>query len=418
MDRPIGPKNNHCLKGAPKLRKTRFHFGALRRTFLNEALLPVGAGTYPEIVRPSKNSQPASRRRNRTSVLQLVHSNEGGGVEALAEMISDGLQRTGADVETRFIYPGISATTAQKLRGIAAAIVAITRKRPDTLIAYQSTASVLVGMVGAIVGCKTRIVHQTAMPGEIHPAVRVLDTAMGSAGLYSVNIANSAATEQAFGHYPQPYRKYLRRIDHGLDAPEARHPRSDVLTRYTIPDDGLLLLNAGRLCDQKGQDQIIRALPHVQGARLILAGGGPNEASLRELARTLGVADRIHFLGVVSREALGDLLGAVDMFVFPSKWETFGLAAVEAAMAGVPIVAADLPVLREVLSTGREEPVGFVDPINPEALAAAIEKQRAWKRSSEAVRKFAQAIRAKYSRSRMLESYAELINGPEYRRAG
>ncbi|MGO4683581.1 glycosyltransferase family 4 protein [Hyphomicrobium sp. 2TAF46] len=351
-------------------------------------------------------------------MLQLVHSNEGGGVEALAEMISDGLQRTGADVETRFIYPGISATTAQKLRGIAAAIVAITRKRPDTLIAYQSTASVLVGMIGALVGCKTRIVHQTAMPGEIHPAVRVLDTAMGSAGLYSVNIANSAATEQAFGHYPQPYRKYLRRIDHGLDAPEARHSRSDVLTRYAIPDDGLLLLNAGRLCDQKGQDQIIRALPHVQGARLILAGGGPNEASLRDLARTLGVADRIHFLGVVSREALGDLLGAVDMFVFSSKWETFGLAAVEAAMAGVPIVAADLPVLREVLSTGREEPVGFVDPINPEALAAAIEKQRAWKRSSEAVRKFAQAIRAKYSRSRMLESYAELINGPEYRRAG
>ena len=58
-------------------------------------------------------------------------------------------------------------------------------------------------------------------------------------------------------------------------------------------------------------------------------------------------------------------------------------------MAGVPIVAADLAVLREVLSTGREEPVGFVDPTHPEALAAAIEKQRAWKRSSEAIRKFA-----------------------------
>ncbi|WP_197077564.1 glycosyltransferase family 4 protein [Hyphomicrobium sp. 99] len=351
-------------------------------------------------------------------MLQLVHSNEGGGVEALAEMISDGLRQSGADVETRFIYPNISATTAQKLRGIASAISAIVRKRPDTLIAYQSTASVLVGIVGTIVGCKKRIVHQTAMPGEIHPAVRAIDTAMGSAGLYSVNIANSAATEHAFGHYPRAYRKYLRRIDHGLDAPVARYPRAAVLARYAIPDDGLLLLNAGRLCDQKGQDQIIRALPHVRAARLILAGGGPNEASLRELARSLGVADRIHFLGVVSRDALGDLLGAVDMFVFPSKWETFGLAAVEAAMAGVPIVAADLPVLREVLSTGGEQLVGFVGTDDPRALAEAIEKQRALNRTSDAIRDFTQSIRAKYSRSRMLESYAELVTGTEYRRAG
>ncbi|HET6388077.1 glycosyltransferase [Hyphomicrobium sp.] len=350
-------------------------------------------------------------------MLQLVHSNEGGGVEALAEMIADGLHRTGAEVETHFIYPSIAATTAQKLQGIANAILTIVRKRPDTLIAYQSTASVLVGIVGTLAGCKTRIVHQTAMPDEIHPAVRALDTAMGSAGLYSVNIANSAATTHAFGNYPRRYRRYLRRIDHGLDALIARHPRADVLARYAIPDDGLLLLNAGRLCDQKGQEQIIRALTYIDDARLVLAGGGPNEAALKDLARELQVADRIHFLGVVSRDDLGDLLGAADVFVFPSKWETFGLAAVEAAMSGIPIVAADLPVLREVLSSGGKEPVSFVAPDDPRALAAAVEEQRKRNRKSDDVRKFAQAIRAKYSRSRMLGAYAELISGNETRNA-
>lgn len=385
------------------MRKNWFHFETLRTAS------PRGysAADESELEAP----QRVSSRRTRTSVLQLVHSNEGGGVEALAEMIADGLHRSGTDVETHFIYPNIAATTAQKLRGIARAIVTIARKRPDALIAYQSTASVLVGIVGTLAGCKIRIVHQTAMPDEIHPAVRALDTAMGSAGLYSINVANSAATEHAFGHYPQRYRNYMRRIDHGLDALSPRHPRPDVLPRYAIPDDGLLLLNAGRLCDQKGQDQIIRALPHVPGARLILAGGGPNEAALKDLARALGVADRIHFLGVVSREDLGDLLGAADIFVFPSKWETFGLAAVEAAMAGLPVVASDLAVLREVLSTGGEEPVGFVDPADPIAFAAAIEAQRSRKRTGAEISKFAQAIRAKYSHSRMIDAYVKLVTG-------
>jgi len=397
------------------LRKNWFHFGTLRKSLLIEA---AGAGVHSTSdVAEREAHRPRKRRRSKASVLQLVHSNEGGGVEALAEMIADGLHRTGAEVETHFIYPSIAATTAQKLQGIANAILTIVRKRPDTLIAYQSTASVLVGIVGTLAGCKTRIVHQTAMPDEIHPAVRALDTAMGSAGLYSVNIANSAATTHAFGNYPRRYRRYLRRIDHGLDALIARHPRADVLARYAIPDDGLLLLNAGRLCDQKGQEQIIRALTYIDDARLVLAGGGPNEAALKDLARELQVADRIHFLGVVSRDDLGDLLGAADVFVFPSKWETFGLAAVEAAMSGIPIVAADLPVLREVLSSGGKEPVSFVAPDDPRALAAAVEEQRKRNRKSDDVRKFAQAIRAKYSRSRMLGAYAELISGNETRNA-
>jgi L-malate glycosyltransferase len=352
-----------------------------------------------------------TQKRRLVSVLQLVHSDESGGVEALARMISAGLEKRGAHVETRFIYPNISAPLGQKLNGIASTIAAIARNRPDALIAYQSTASVIAGVAGALTGCKRRIVHQTAMPSEVHPAVRLLDTAIGSLGFYSVNIANSAATEHAFSDYPRRYHKYMRRIDHGLDAPQAHHSRSEVLSRYAIPDDGLLLFNAGRLCEQKGQDRAIRALLDVGDARLILAGGGPGETRLTELARSLGVQDRVHFLGALSRNEIDDLLGAVDMLVFPSLWETFGLAAVEAAMAGVAIVAADLPVLREVLSAGGDSPVHFVDAANPLALAAAIETQRNKTRDNADIRKFAEAISAKYSQDRMLASYDELIFG-------
>ena len=54
-------------------------------------------------------------------------------------------------------------------------------------------------------------------------------------------------------------------------------------------------------------------------------------------------------LGALPADDIADLYAAADLFVFPSTWETFGLAAVEAGMAGLPMVVADLPVLREVL---------------------------------------------------------------------
>ena len=80
---------------------------------------------------------------------------------------------------------------------------------------------------------------------------------------------------------------------------------------------------------------------------------------------TLGVDDRLHMLGALSANDIADLYAAADVFVFPSIWETFGLAAVEAGMAGMPMVVADLPVLHEVLRADGCEPVAFVTPRRP-----------------------------------------------------
>ena len=74
---------------------------------------------------------------------------------------------------------------------------------------------------------------------------------------------------------------------------------------------------------------------------------------IHALAVTLGVDDRLHMLGALPADDIADLYAAADLFVFPSIWETFGLAAVEAAMVGMPMVVADLPALREVLRGGR-----------------------------------------------------------------
>jgi glycosyltransferase involved in cell wall biosynthesis len=100
--------------------------------------------------------------------------------------------------------------------------------------------------------------------------------------------------------------------------------------------------------------------------------------------------------------------------VFPSTWETFGLAAAEAAMTGMPMIVADLPVLREVLHADGSEPVTFVAPQNVEGWIAAIGKALVAPPAPYVVSGFARAIGRKYSRQRMIESYLSLFGA--YRR--
>ena len=94
---------------------------------------------------------------------------------------------------------------------------------------------------------------------------------------------------------------------------------------------------------------LIRALACLPQAHLVIAGAGAKDDAFHELAVTLGIESRLHMLGALQAQDIADLYAAADLFVFPSIWETFGLAAAEAAMAGMPMVVADLPVLREVL---------------------------------------------------------------------
>lgn len=342
-------------------------------------------------------------------VLQLVHSNEAGGVEALAGLMETGLAARGLIVETHFIYPAFASGALVKLMGLLTTVQRVVRERPDVLIAYQSTASVLAGVVGRLAGCPMRIVHQTAMPHAVHPFVAVLDKVVGSMGFYTANIANSATTEAAFASYPALYRAAMCRIDHGIECPVATQPRGETRRAHGLDAQRPLLFSAGRLSSQKALDRIIRAMPLLPQSQLALAGGGPDEATLRNLAAELGVADRVHFLGYLSRQQVANLLGAADVFVFPTVWETFGLAALEAAMMGLPVVANDLAVLREVLSVDGSTPATFVDAGDRDALAAAVQRSMSDGAALETARGFAPRLAAKYGMQRMFDRYRTLL---------
>ncbi|MCI4364922.1 MAG: glycosyltransferase family 4 protein [Thermoplasmata archaeon] len=118
-----------------------------------------------------------------------------------------------------------------------------------------------------------------------------------------------------------------------------------------------VLVFTGRLVPHKGVDVILDALAELpKDVVLVIIGAGPRLPGLRGRARRLEVEDRVRFCPEVSDEELPLYLALGDVFVFPSenRLEGFGLAVAEAMAAGLPVVTADMPGVREVIEPGVE----------------------------------------------------------------
>ena len=164
-------------------------------------------------------------------------------------------------------------------------------------------------------------------------------------------------------------------VDHTLFSPGA--PR-DARQRLGLPTDRAVLLFVGRIQPLKGVGVAVRVLAELtaRDAELVIVGGpsgadGPAEvARLHELAERLGVADRIRWVPPVPHDRLADWYRAADVCLVPSRSESFGLVALEAAACGTPVVAANVGGLRTLVDHGE---TGFlVDGRDPAGYAAPV----------------------------------------------
>lgn len=176
-------------------------------------------------------------------------------------------------------------------------------------------------------------------------------------------VANSnAAGRQLIAEGVSPDR--IRIIPNGvsLDRFAARADARGVTTVLTVAN----------LRAEKAHEVLIAAAaqlaPRFPHLRFQIAGDGPRMAELQELAATLGVVDRVSFLG--HREDVPALLGGADIFVLPSRSEAFPNGAIEAMAAGLPVIASATGGLLDLIDSGRTGLL--VPPDDPAALADAI----------------------------------------------
>lgn len=160
-------------------------------------------------------------------------------------------------------------------------------------------------------------------------------------------------------------------IDLSLYARDARR-RAALRQEWALREDDLLCAFVGRLDAQKGIAELLDgfalAAGRAPGLRLVLAGDGPLRAFAEQRATRADLAGRVRRLGYVPDPA--GVLSAADVFLQPSRWEGFCLAAAEAMAAGLPVVGSDVAGLNEVVANG--ETGLLVPPADPAALAGAV----------------------------------------------
>ncbi len=175
----------------------------------------------------------------------------------------------------------------------------------------------------------------------------------------------------------------LEVLPSGIDAEQHRPDpaaRAELRGRYRLGDAPLVVC-VSRLVARKGQDTLIRAMPlvreQVPGARLLLVGGGPDGDRLRRLARTTGVAEHVVFTGPVPAAELAAHHAVGDVFALPCRTrgggldvEGLGIVLLEAAAAGLPVVAGNSGGAPETVQEGRTGHV--VDGRDVSAVASSI----------------------------------------------
>jgi glycosyltransferase involved in cell wall biosynthesis len=159
-----------------------------------------------------------------------------------------------------------------------------------------------------------------------------------------------------------------RDLFHPLDRIECRR-RAAAHFGFELPPRAPLLATVGALIPRKGQEFVIRALPALPEAHLLLIGTGPDRDKLHELAFGLGVAERVHFLGSLDHTLLPVVLSAADAMVLPSASEGLANAWVEALACGCPLVISDAGGAAELMTSPQ---AGRVVAREPEAIAEAV----------------------------------------------
>ncbi len=129
------------------------------------------------------------------------------------------------------------------------------------------------------------------------------------------------------------------------------------------------LIAVGRLAPQKDHTTLLKALAMVKAPwELEIVGDGPDRVELQRLALTLGIEKHVTFSGSV--DDVPQRLAQADLFCFPSRWEGQGIALLEAMAAGVPAIASDLPIFREIFN---EDSLAFAKPQAPSSWARVIQ---------------------------------------------
>ena len=264
-------------------------------------------------------------------------------------------------------------------------------------------------------GSLKRAQHAT-FPYRLNAAI-----AAGMSRLAERVVYSTPALSQALVAVSQPLAEELRQgfparaeairvIENGVDTERFRpdkEARGDVRHELGIGGRSLLAVFVGSEWHRKGVEIAIEALVVAPSWRLVVVGRGDTQEASRTAER-LGVGTRLHL--VPESTAPERYYAAADAFVLPSAYESFSIAAFEAAASGLPVVATDVGAIGEIVNAGGGV---FIDR-SADSLGEALREIEASRESAAAMCERARFVAERFSWEAVVQSYLDLYREGEH----
>jgi N-acetyl-alpha-D-glucosaminyl L-malate synthase BshA len=184
--------------------------------------------------------------------------------------------------------------------------------------------------------------------------------------------------------------KNIEVIHNFVDVNRFRRKPIDAFKRVIAPNGERILLHASNFRKIKRVQDVVKIFYEVNKqipSKLLFVGDGPERVTAEELCRTLEICDDVRFVG--KQEQMEDILAIADLFLLTSDYESFGLAALEAMAAGVPVVSTNAGGLPEIMIegvTGYMGDVGDIDTMSERAMEILSDEDRLRKFKEDAAR--------------------------------
>ena len=322
-------------------------------------------------------------------VLHILRSIERSGLETMLLSAADAFATAG--VETHVLSTGVAeGGLADRFRQVGFTVhhepfrvsigffrslcALMRRERFDVVHIHSELAFFWFGLTARAAGMPRVVYHAHAyFPFEGALRVeRILQRWLARAllGMTCITVGPSVAANER-RRFLNPSKVVSNWVDSDVFHPVSASELRALRARLRLPRCASLIVSVGGCIPLKNHALIVESLRLVRllvpDAEYVHIGTGGEEAAELALAERLGVGGKCHFMG--ERDDVADMLAACDVLVMPSEREGLPMAALEALSCGLPVVATDVPGLKDVVVNGL---TGVLVDASAESLAAAV----------------------------------------------
>jgi L-malate glycosyltransferase len=296
--------------------------------------------------------------RHPRSIVFLGTAHDNGGTSILASNLAKAMRARGHHVEEWYLFGADGDLPAGARVFITAkrshspvlltslffrVLAALRQSKPDVLFGLQPYSNLLVGVAGRMAGIRNRIPTYHGPRAFVTPSLMALDDIVHWLGLFTQMVGCANSVVETYG------RNDMAVVVNGHDVPQA-FSRTEARATLGLPAHGLILGQIGRLSNQKNQSFSLELIQRLPEATLVLLGIGPDEGLLKLQIEAAGLADRVHIVPAIAHRRIGLFYSAIDLALFPSRYEGLSLAGIEAIHAGMPALCTDIPSFREMFA--------------------------------------------------------------------